>query len=72
MRFVYSRHARRRMRERGITEAMVEQVLAAPDMLVEGETADEYTGFVDGVLLRLYLAWGAEPRLVITLYPLNR
>ena len=72
MRFVYSRHARRRMRERGITESMVEQVLAAPDMLVEGETADEYTGFVDGDLLRLYLARGTEPRLVITLYPLNR
>lgn len=72
MRFVYSGHARRRMRERGITESMVEQVLAAPDMLVEGETADEYTGFVDGVLLRLYLTRGTEPRLVITLYPLNR
>ena len=72
MRFVYSDHARRRMRERGVTESMVERVLAAPDVLVEGETADEYTGVVDGVRLRFYLARGTEPRLVITLYPLNR
>lgn len=72
MRIAYSGHALIRMEQRGITAEMVEQVLIAPDNLVEGGTADEYTATVDGVILRVYLARGTEPRVVITLYPLNR
>lgn len=72
MRFVYSRHARTRLRQRGVTRRMVERVLTAPDRFVEGDTADAYTATVDGVLLRVYLARGTEPRVVITAYPLNR
>lgn len=72
MRIAYSGHALIRMEQRGITAEMVERVLTAPDHLVEGETADEYTATVDGVMLRVCLARGTEPRVVITLYPLNR
>lgn len=71
MRFVYSRHALLRMRQRRITGQMVEQVLTAPGSIVEGETADAYTAFLDGVFVRVILAHGREPRVVVTVFPVN-
>lgn len=68
MRFVYSGHALTRLEQRGITESMVERVLAAPDILVEGETADEYTATVDGLSVCVVLARQSEPRVIITVY----
>ena len=72
MRVAYSRHARDQMVDRAITLRHVEQVLASPDRLIEGVTADEYNAVVDGRALRVVLARNTEPPLVITVMLASR
>ncbi len=72
MRIAYSRHARDQMVDRAITERHVEQVLAFPDRLVEGVTADEYNAVVEGRPLRVVMARNTDPRLVITVMIASR
>ncbi|MDE2669425.1 MAG: DUF4258 domain-containing protein [Chloroflexota bacterium] len=72
MRITYSRHARDQMEERAITEQHVEQVLAFPDRLVEGVTADEYNAVVEGRPLRVVMARNTDPSLVITVMIASR
>ena len=72
MRVAYSRHARDQMVDRAITLRHVEQVLASPDRLIEGVTADEYNAVVDGRALRVVLARNTEPRLVVTVMIASR
>ena len=72
MRIAYSRHARDQMVDRAITERHVEQVLALPDRLVEGVTADEYNAVVEGRPLRVVMARNTDPRLVITVMIASR
>lgn len=72
MRIAYSRHARDQMEDRGITSRHVDQVLASPDRLVEGVTADEYNAVVEGRPLRVVLARNTEPRVVITVMIVSR
>ena len=72
MRLAYTGHARDQMVERAITARHVEQVLASPDSLIEGVTADEYNALVDGRSLRVVLARNTEPRLVVTVMIVSR
>lgn len=67
MEIVYSSHARERMEEREITSPAVEHLLINPDQVIEGRTADEYSGVLgDGRRAIVVLARGEEPRVVIT------
>lgn len=67
MEIVYSNHALERMEERGIAGVMVERLLSSPQQVVEGETADEYSGTLeDGRRAIVVVARGGEPRTVIT------
>ena len=67
MEIIYSSHARERMEEREIAGPAVEHLLINPDQVIEGETADEYSGRLgDGRRAIVVLARGGEPRVVIT------
>ena len=67
MEIVYSNHALERMEEREIAGRMVESLLLRPERVVEGETADEYSGTLeDGRRAIVVLSRGREPRTVIT------
>ena len=67
MEIIYSSHASERMEEREITAVAVEHLLINPDQVIEGKTADEYSGRLgDGRRAIVVLARGGEPRLVIT------
>ena len=67
MEIVYSNHALERMEEREIAGRMVESLLLRPERVVEGETADEYSGTLeDGRRAIIVLSRGREPRTVIT------
>ncbi len=72
MRIAYSRHARDKMEERGITEQVVQQILDAPDGVAVGETAVIYNAMVNGVELRVVVARATDPSLVITVFPVDR
>lgn len=72
MRLAYTKHARDKMEERGITEETVERILASPDGVSIGETAIIYNAMVDGVELRVVVARGSEPSLIITVFPVDR
>ncbi len=67
MEVVYSSHARERMEEREIAGPAVEHLLLNPDQVIEGRTADEYSGWLgDGRRAIVVLARGGEPRVIIT------
>ena len=67
MEIVYSNHALERMEERAITGLMVESPLSRPKQVVEGETADEYSGTLeDGRRAIVVLSRGRVPRTVLT------
>jgi len=72
MRIAYSRHALDKMEERGITEQVVQQILDSPDGVSVGETAVIYNAMVNGVELRVVVARGTDPSLVITVFPVDR
>lgn len=55
------------MVEQGITRRMVETVVAAPDTVIRGDTADEYDADVEYRRMRVVVARRAPP-LVITVY----
>ena len=56
------------MEEQGITREMVAAALASPAATVEGDTATEYEAIVNSRLMRIVLAAGRAPSLVITVY----
>ena len=67
MEIVYGNHALERMEEREIAGRMVEGLLLHPVRVIEGETADEYSGTLeDGRRAIVVLSRGREPRMVIT------
>ena len=67
MEIVYSNHALERMEEREIARRMVEGLLSRPEQVIEGETADEYSGALgDGRRAIVILSRSPEPRTVIT------
>ncbi|MCY3881075.1 MAG: DUF4258 domain-containing protein [Dehalococcoidia bacterium] len=72
MTIAYSRHARDKMEERGITEQVVQQILDSPDGVAVGETAVIYNAMVNGVELRVVVARATDPVLVITVFPVDR
>ncbi len=72
MRIAYSRHARHKMEERGITDQVVRQILTSPDRVSVGETAVIYNAIVNGVELAVVVARATEPSLVITVFPVDR
>ena len=72
MRLAYTGHARDKMADRRITEQVVEQILTSPDGVSVGETAVIYNAMVDGVELRVVVARATDPRLVITVFPVDR
>ena len=41
MRIIYTRHARQRMRQRGVTELQVEETLAEPDEIEPGDNGGD-------------------------------
>ena len=68
----YSRHARERMEERGITEAQVAQCLADPDMIEPDDLPDRirYLRCVQGHTRKLRIIVRIEQRnYVITVHP---
>lgn len=68
----YTRHARRRMRLYGLTEADVEAVVAAPDERdVDGRGNPRLTRDVSGRIVVVALA-GDDPTLVMTAYTRRR
>jgi Domain of unknown function (DUF4258) len=67
MRLTYSRHARLRMRTRGITEAQVEEVLThyhTRHTDVDGNPV--YVGTVNGRRLRVVVRRDSHPPFIIT------
>ena len=56
------------MVEQGITRQMVETVLAAPETVIRGDTADEYDAPVGSRQMRIVVARHRDPALVITVY----
>ena len=63
----FSCHALKRMGEQGITQEMVETVLACGRWF-EGDTANEYEATVRGRLIHVTLSAGPRPGIVITVY----
>ena len=62
MDIIYSNHARERMEEREITGLMVESLLLRPEHVIEGETANEYSGTIeDGRRAIVVLSRGRGP-----------
>lgn len=55
------------MVEQGITRRMVETVVATPDTVTRGDTADEYDAYVEHRRMRVVIA-RRDPPLVITVY----
>ena len=55
------------MVEQGITRRMVETVVAAPDDVIRGDTADEYDADMEHRRMRVVVA-RRNPPLVITVY----
>ena len=67
MRLVYSDHARRRMRQRAISEQDIESVVADPDIEHTDENGNPcYVGYPGGRRLRVVIARGSNPRVVKT------
>ena len=66
MGLVFSRHARRRMRLRGISEEMATRAVREPDLVTLGAYGDLYDKVIDGHLLRVVMAKGADPGIVVT------
>ena len=56
------------MTEQGITHLMVESVLAQPETVIEGDTADEYDARIGDRRMRVVLTRNHDPVLVITAY----
>ena len=56
------------MAEQGITRQMVETVVAAPETVIRGNTADEYEAQVGSRKMRIVVARHRDPALVITAY----
>ena len=55
------------MEEQGITRRMVEAVVAAPQTVIRGDTADEYDAYVEHRRMRVVVARRDLP-LVITVF----
>ncbi|WP_420611582.1 DUF4258 domain-containing protein [Candidatus Spongiisocius sp.] len=68
MRFRYSHHARVRMTEQDIDPEMVNQVLAAPEQRVEGDTAHEFRAMVGRRLLNVVVSADPRTAIVITVF----
>ena len=67
----YSRHAEERTAEQGITRQMVETVVAAPETVIRGDTADEYGAQVGSRKMRIIVARHRDPALVVTVYRIS-
>lgn len=65
---VYWDHARLRMRQRRITEAEIEHVLANPDIEYPGNTPDRrvYIGHPNGRYIKVVFVLGSDPTEVVT------
>lgn len=69
---VFTAHARKRMRQRNISEVAVQQVIAYPIRRaprVDGRT--EYIGRYQGRMVEVVVDERANPREVVTVYPLE-
>ena len=66
MQLEFRRHARRRMRLRGISEELAQAVVDEPDLVTRGIYGDLYDKMVDGHLLRVVLVKGTDPGIVKT------
>jgi len=60
------------MAEQGITRQMVETVVAAPETVISGDTADEYDAHVGSRKMRIVVSRHRDPALVITVYWMSR
>lgn len=64
----FTRHALDQMRDREISRFEVQMVIAQPYLTRVGETAIDYYGTVDRRRLRVIVARGSDPALVITVF----